>query len=91
MGQDKRWMVMLVMLSKRGLLTMLCMKVVGRSSQSINQSKRKTSYANGRLTNLGHKHKAPDHNHGNRWWICHTQAEARATARTAPRGTKQDH
>ena len=30
--------------------------------QSINQSKRKTSYANGQ-TNLGHKHKAPDHNH----------------------------
>jgi len=29
---------------------------------SINQSKRKTSYANGQ-TNLGHKHKAPDHNH----------------------------
>ena len=31
-------------------------------SQSINQSKRKTSNANGQ-TNLGHKHKAPDHNH----------------------------
>ena len=31
-------------------------------NQSINQSKRKTSYANGQ-TNLGHKHKAPDHNH----------------------------
>ena len=31
-------------------------------TQSINQSKRKTSYANGQ-TNLGHKHKAPDHNH----------------------------
>ena len=30
--------------------------------QSINQSKRKTSNANGQ-TNLGHKHKAPDHNH----------------------------
>ena len=30
-------------------------------NQSINQSKRKTSYANGE-TNLGHKHKAPDHN-----------------------------
>ena len=30
--------------------------------QLINQSKRKTSYANGQ-TNLGHKHKAPDHNH----------------------------
>ena len=29
---------------------------------SINQSKRKTSNANGQ-TNLGHKHKAPDHNH----------------------------
>ena len=28
----------------------------------INQSKRKTSNANGQ-TNLGHKHKAPDHNH----------------------------
>ena len=28
----------------------------------INQSKRKTSYANGQ-TNLGHKYKAPDHNH----------------------------
>ena len=27
-----------------------------------NQSKRKTSNANGQ-TNLGHKHKAPDHNH----------------------------
>ena len=33
---------------------------VGR--KSINQSKRKTSNANGQ-TNLGHKHKAPDHNH----------------------------
>ena len=32
------------------------------SCQSINQSKRKTSDANGQ-TNLGHKHKAPDHNH----------------------------
>ena len=32
------------------------------SNQSINQSKRKTSNANGQ-TNLGHKHKAPDHNH----------------------------
>ena len=31
-------------------------------NQSINQSKRKTSNANGQ-TNLGHKHKAPDHNH----------------------------
>ena len=31
-------------------------------SKSINQSKRKTSNANGQ-TNLGHKHKAPDHNH----------------------------
>ena len=31
-------------------------------TQSINQSKRKTSNANGQ-TNLGHKHKAPDHNH----------------------------
>ena len=31
-------------------------------SQRNNQSKRKTSYANGQ-TNLGHKHKAPDHNH----------------------------
>ena len=30
--------------------------------RSINQSKRKTSNANGQ-TNLGHKHKAPDHNH----------------------------
>ena len=30
--------------------------------ESINQSKRKTSNANGQ-TNLGHKHKAPDHNH----------------------------
>ena len=30
-------------------------------NQSINQSKRKTSYANGRM-NLGHKHKASDHN-----------------------------
>ena len=29
---------------------------------TINQSKRKTSNANGQ-TNLGHKHKAPDHNH----------------------------
>ena len=28
----------------------------------FNQSKRKTSNANGQ-TNLGHKHKAPDHNH----------------------------
>ena len=28
----------------------------------VNQSKRKTSNANGQ-TNLGHKHKAPDHNH----------------------------
>ena len=36
---------------------------VGTSiNQSINQSKRKTSNANGQ-TNLGHKHKAPDHNH----------------------------
>ena len=32
------------------------------TNQSINQSKRKTSNANGQ-TNLGHKHKAPDHNH----------------------------
>ena len=32
------------------------------NTQSINQSKRKTSNANGQ-TNLGHKHKAPDHNH----------------------------
>ena len=32
------------------------------TDQSINQSKRKTSNANGQ-TNLGHKHKAPDHNH----------------------------
>ena len=32
------------------------------AGQSINQSKRKTSNANGQ-TNLGHKHKAPDHNH----------------------------
>ena len=31
-------------------------------TRSINQSKRKTSNANGQ-TNLGHKHKAPDHNH----------------------------
>ena len=31
-------------------------------NMSINQSKRKTSNANGQ-TNLGHKHKAPDHNH----------------------------
>ena len=32
------------------------------SKATINQSKRKTSNANGQ-TNLGHKHKAPDHNH----------------------------
>ena len=35
---------------------------VAPGRQSINQSKRKTSNANGQ-TNLGHKHKAPDHNH----------------------------
>ena len=35
---------------------------VPASGTSINQSKRKTSNANGQ-TNLGHKHKAPDHNH----------------------------
>ena len=34
----------------------------GAADSSINQSKRKTSNANGQ-TNLGHKHKAPDHNH----------------------------
>ena len=38
------------------------MEVVPIPNQSINQSKRKTSNANGQ-TNLGHKHKAPDHNH----------------------------
>ena len=32
------------------------------SAYGLNQSKRKTSNANGQ-TNLGHKHKAPDHNH----------------------------
>ena len=36
--------------------------LTGWGYQSINQSKRKTSNANGQ-TNLGHKHKAPDHNH----------------------------
>ena len=38
------------------LLQLLC------QHKSINQSKRKTSNANGQ-TNLGHKHKAHDHNH----------------------------
>ena len=32
------------------------------ANQSINLSKRLTSYANGR-PNSGHQHKAPDHNH----------------------------
>ena len=36
--------------------------LVAAVAASINQSKRKTSNANGQ-TNLGHKHKAPDHNH----------------------------
>ena len=34
----------------------------GMKRRDYNQSKRKTSNANGQ-TNLGHKHKAPDHNH----------------------------
>ena len=41
-------------------LCWICAAVSQRPS--INQSKRKTSNANGQ-TNLGHKHKAPDHNH----------------------------
>ena len=40
----------------------LCQLCLHTDSIKINQSKRKTSNANGQ-TNLGHKHKAPDHNH----------------------------
>ena len=38
------------------------MAVLADTQRRINQSKCKTSYANGQ-TYLGHKHKASDHNH----------------------------
>ena len=44
-----------------GVSAWIC-STVDSGHKSINQSKCKTSYANGQ-TNLGHKHKAPDHNH----------------------------
>ena len=65
---------------------------LSRPVQSINQSKRKTSNANGQ-TNLGHKHKAPDHksrSHTTDGGFATHKLRLDATACT-PRGNKHHH